>query len=174
MSSAPCQQQYAKFDLALVGYEAKLTDKLCLSGLHVDEPMVFNDFQDIGDPELRIGVGFKFALRDHEALVQVKAGRLRIKSGTFGRCVSCGLVLSQSRLEALPYAARCLACQKLEEDAEARHIASFPDPFGVDAWLKSQQAARLACDDERCVSSHKTSGKHTMSLTRHMCSLRPN
>ncbi|MES2190992.1 MAG: TraR/DksA C4-type zinc finger protein [Pseudomonadota bacterium] len=173
MSLALCPQQYAKFDHVLASYEEKLTGRLCLSGLHVDEPMVFSAFQDSGDSEPPIGEGLKFALRDRDALVQVKASRLRIKSGTFGRCVNCGLVLSQSRLEVLPYAARCLACQKLEEDAEARYIAGFPDPFGIDAWLESQ-AARPVRNDGRCESSHKSPGKNAVSLTRHMHSLRPN
>lgn len=39
----------------------------------------------------------------------------RIQSGVFGKCVSCGQSIHKKRLEALPTAKRCLACQKQHE-----------------------------------------------------------
>ena len=39
----------------------------------------------------------------------------RIKDGTFGECVSCHEELQQKRLEAVPWARHCIACQEKME-----------------------------------------------------------
>lgn len=39
----------------------------------------------------------------------------RVEEGTFGRCEDCGQALSRERLEAIPYARRCAACQLSDE-----------------------------------------------------------
>jgi len=41
----------------------------------------------------------------------------RIESGTFGSCAGCGKQIAEERLEALPYATRCIDCQRLAERA---------------------------------------------------------
>lgn len=55
------------------------------------------------------------ALRDkaEKELVLVDAALARIDAGTFGRCLRCGAEIPSGRLEALPWAAYCIACQKL-------------------------------------------------------------
>jgi RNA polymerase-binding protein DksA len=39
----------------------------------------------------------------------------RIDTGTFGACTSCGGQIPEARLEAMPYAARCIECQRKDE-----------------------------------------------------------
>jgi RNA polymerase-binding protein DksA len=39
----------------------------------------------------------------------------RIENGTFGMCGRCGKPISEERLEAIPYANRCIDCKRLEE-----------------------------------------------------------
>jgi RNA polymerase-binding protein DksA len=39
----------------------------------------------------------------------------RIENGTFGKCVRCGRQIAEERLEAIPYATRCIDCQRLAE-----------------------------------------------------------
>jgi RNA polymerase-binding protein DksA len=39
----------------------------------------------------------------------------RIAAGTFGTCARCGRPISVDRLEAIPYATRCIDCQRLAE-----------------------------------------------------------
>jgi DnaK suppressor protein len=55
------------------------------------------------------------ALRDqaqhHLALVQ--AALDRIDAGTYGTCQRCGSPIGAERLEALPWAAYCIDCQRL-------------------------------------------------------------
>ncbi len=41
----------------------------------------------------------------------------RIENGTFGTCSVCGKQIAEDRLEALPYATRCIDCQRLAERA---------------------------------------------------------
>ena len=54
------------------------------------------------------------ALRDRaEAqLALVDDALARVDAGTFGRCVRCGRPIAPDRLEALPWAARCIDCQR--------------------------------------------------------------
>ena len=55
------------------------------------------------------------ALRDRsdQQLVLVDEALARLDDGTFGRCVRCGQPIAAERLEALPWAARCIDCQRL-------------------------------------------------------------
>lgn len=58
------------------------------------------------------------ALRDRAEtqLVLVDEALGRFTSGTFGRCVRCGQAIARGRLEALPWAARCIDCQRLSRN----------------------------------------------------------
>ncbi len=55
------------------------------------------------------------ALRDRsdQQLVLVEEALARLDDGTFGICVRCGQPIASERLEALPWAARCIDCQRL-------------------------------------------------------------
>jgi RNA polymerase-binding transcription factor len=55
------------------------------------------------------------ALRDRaEAqLALVDAAVERLEAGTFGTCVRCGKPIAAARLEALPWAAYCIDCQRI-------------------------------------------------------------
>jgi DnaK suppressor protein len=57
----------------------------------------------------------ELALRDRadNQLVLVDEALARIAAGTFGACVRCGAAIGPERLEALPWAARCIDCQRL-------------------------------------------------------------
>ena len=41
----------------------------------------------------------------------------KIEEGTFGTCARCGKPIAQERLEAMPYATKCIDCKRLEERA---------------------------------------------------------
>jgi DnaK suppressor protein len=58
------------------------------------------------------------ALHDKMAkeLALVDAALARLDAGTFGTCLRCGNDIAPARLEALPWAAYCIACQKLVAD----------------------------------------------------------
>ena len=50
-------------------------------------------------------------------LVGIDEALDRIDNGTFGTCARCGKQIAEDRLEALPYATRCIDCQRLAERA---------------------------------------------------------
>src|SRR3954447_2120223 len=56
------------------------------------------------------------ALREKEEqhLEAVEAAIARMDAGTYGRCASCGQQIAAERLDALPWAAYCIECQRLE------------------------------------------------------------
>jgi DnaK suppressor protein len=55
------------------------------------------------------------ALRDHnrQHLAAVEAALARLDDGTYGDCVRCGRRIAPERLDALPWAAHCIECQRL-------------------------------------------------------------
>jgi DnaK suppressor protein len=54
------------------------------------------------------------ALRDRnqQHLAQVEAALERLVAGTYGACASCGRSIVPERLEAIPWAALCIDCQR--------------------------------------------------------------
>jgi DnaK suppressor protein len=55
------------------------------------------------------------ALRDRneQQLASVDAALARLDDGTYGRCIRCGRPIAPERLDALPWAAHCIDCQKI-------------------------------------------------------------
>ena len=47
-------------------------------------------------------------------VTEVNKALKRIKDGIYGICTNCGNSINPRRLEALPYAERCINCQRLE------------------------------------------------------------
>jgi DnaK suppressor protein len=54
------------------------------------------------------------ALRDHNNthLAAIDAALARLEDGTYGRCTSCHRAIPFERLEARPWAALCIDCQR--------------------------------------------------------------
>lgn len=61
---------------------------------------------EIEGEEILEGLG-KVAL---DEIAQIKSALTRIELGTYGTCVNCGEEISEARLNAVPYAARCIKC----------------------------------------------------------------
>jgi DnaK suppressor protein len=55
-----------------------------------------------------------------ETLVRIDAALVRLEAETYGRCVECDAEISDRRLRALPFAARCTVCEARREQDEAR------------------------------------------------------
>jgi DnaK suppressor protein len=55
------------------------------------------------------------ALREKDQLhfAAVEAALARLDAGTFGTCIRCGRPIAPERLEALPWAAHCIECQRI-------------------------------------------------------------
>jgi DnaK suppressor protein len=78
---------------------------------------------DIGDQSVGDALAdLSLALIDRhvQELREIDAVRARIKDGTLGTCVDCGLEIAFERLLAYPTAKRCLACQEQYEKTYAQ------------------------------------------------------
>ena len=54
---------------------------------------------------------------ERNAYDQIEAAIARIADGSFGLCETCGVQIPEARIEALPYAARCVSCASEEENS---------------------------------------------------------
>jgi DnaK suppressor protein len=50
--------------------------------------------------------------RSERALAEVEAALGRLEDGTYGRCTTCHREIPAERLEAIPWAAHCIDCQR--------------------------------------------------------------
>ncbi len=55
---------------------------------------------------------------DRQLLQMVEGALVRISEGVYGECVSCGNEINSKRLEAVPWARHCIACQEKLENGE--------------------------------------------------------
>jgi len=60
---------------------------------------------------------FLYSLTDAErgTLLQIDQALTRIDEGVFGSCQNCGTLMSEKRLNAVPWALHCVDCQELAE-----------------------------------------------------------
>jgi DnaK suppressor protein len=58
---------------------------------------------------------------EENALDQIAAAIERIENGGFGWCETCGAQIPKSRLDAIPYAARCVRCASQQEKEAVNH-----------------------------------------------------
>ena len=71
-----------------------------------------------------------------ESAVGIDAALRRLDAGQFGYCTECRREISERRLRAVPFAARCQGCeQRREEQRDPRSerragVSLFPDPSG--------------------------------------------
>jgi RNA polymerase-binding protein DksA len=62
--------------------------------------------------------------RDAAELRDIEAALTRLRQGSYGECVDCGVDIAPARLEAQPAAARCIECQSAYEGAQTNPPAS--------------------------------------------------
>ena len=101
--------EYKNKLLELRAYYTSRRDAIHIDTHHVEEP-VEKDFAE--QVVQRENDDVLEALDDEakQIVQQIDNALLRIKSGDFGICQSCGEDIPQARLEVLPYAAYCVSC----------------------------------------------------------------
>jgi DnaK suppressor protein len=83
---------------------------------HQDLVQVVRDQGDDALAELRESTVFTLIEMKHKELQSIEQALIRIDKGGYGRCKSCGGWIRPARLEVMPHAVRCRACQqKLEK-----------------------------------------------------------
>lgn len=79
----------------------------------VTEPQI--EFGDKAQAEAPAEVLARLDEQSREEWEAIQAALERIEAGTYGTCDACGKAMTAARLDAMPMARRCLACQKKSE-----------------------------------------------------------
>lgn len=66
------------------------------------------DFEEIAVDFLEAQQEQSLLVNEQALLAEVQAALKRIEEGSYGRCTTCGQPIPEKRLEALPWAARCI------------------------------------------------------------------
>jgi DnaK suppressor protein len=78
------------------------------------------DFEEIAVDFLEMQKEQSVLVNEQALLTEVEDALRRIENGSYGQCVDCGQTIPEKRLEALPWAARCI---KDEERLEQRNLS---------------------------------------------------
>lgn len=87
---------------------------------HRDLAGAVHDAADDSVADLLVDVNLKGMDRDARELAATAAALDRLARGEYGACVDCGSEIADARLEALPFAARCIECEERHERQHGR------------------------------------------------------
>jgi len=82
-----------------------------------------NHIADDGTEAFEQAVGVALQRKIETTLEQVERALNKLGDGTYGLCEACGARIDRARLEALPHARHCLACQSRTERKGARVVS---------------------------------------------------
>ena len=82
-----------------------------------EEETYDNHLADSATATLNREIDYSLEENSEHVLSGINEALDRIESGTFGSCARCGKQIGEERLEAIPYATRCIDCQRLAERA---------------------------------------------------------
>lgn len=71
---------------------------------------------DQGTDAMERELAFMFASKSGRLIYHVDEALLRIKDGSYGKCLNCGMQINKERLDAVPHARLCIACKSSEEE----------------------------------------------------------
>jgi RNA polymerase-binding protein DksA len=82
-----------------------------------EEETYDNHLADSATATLNREIDYTLEENSGHLLHAIDEALMRIEAGTFGTCGRCGKPIAEERLEAIPYANRCIDCKRLEERA---------------------------------------------------------
>ena len=103
---------------ALEGKKSKLLQLLQKSqsdGREIDSESEAMDIVDKASSSYTKEFMFSRSNQERLFIQAIEEALKRIEDGSFGECSNCGEIVNRKRLEAVPWAELCLACQELEE-----------------------------------------------------------
>jgi RNA polymerase-binding protein DksA len=80
-----------------------------------EEETYDNHLADSATATLNREIDYTLEENSEHVLSSIEQALQRIENGTFGSCARCGRQIAEERLEAIPYATRCIDCQRVAE-----------------------------------------------------------
>ena len=80
-----------------------------------EEETFDNHLADSATATLNREIDYTLEENAEHVLTAIESALQRIENGGFGTCGRCGKPIAEERLEAIPYANRCIDCKRLEE-----------------------------------------------------------
>jgi DnaK suppressor protein len=103
----------------------EITEKLGDAAM-VTEGLDHNaDAGDLSVANDTVTADFADARRDIEDYQAGHTALARLEAGDYGICLDCGLAIPSARMQAQPFAVRCVACQESRERAASLHRATL-------------------------------------------------
>jgi DnaK suppressor protein len=103
----------------------EITDKLGDAALVAERLDRNADSGDLSVADDTTSADFADARRDLEEYRAGQAALARLDAGHYGACIDCGEPISAPRLQAQPFAIRCIACQERRERAAGLHRSTM-------------------------------------------------
>jgi RNA polymerase-binding protein DksA len=107
-----------KIEKSLNNLKKEIIDNLVISNndfKDIVEGVEPKDMADIASDDIDRKMIEAIGAKELKRLKQIDSALTRVKQGKYGRCVKCGAVIPQDRLEAIPYALMCIKCKSAEE-----------------------------------------------------------
>jgi len=109
-------KQLQHFRLILEGWLSQLRDEMGKTVSYMqDEAANFPDPADRATQEEEFSLELRARDRERKLIKKIEKTLLKIDSGDFGYCDSCGVEIGIKRLEARPTADLCIDCKTLAE-----------------------------------------------------------
>ena len=80
-----------------------------------EEETYDNHLADSATATLNREIDYTLEENAEHVLTAIDEALQRIDEGTYGTCGRCGIPIAEERLDAIPYANRCIDCKRLEE-----------------------------------------------------------
>lgn len=97
------------------------------------------DTYDLASEERDREINFILSDRERAKVKQVDDALERLEEGTYGVCESCGLEISEERLQAMPFTRLCRDCQQ-DQEREAKAQRRYEDDRNTYRKLGSTDA----------------------------------
>lgn len=75
---------------------------------------------DAADVDAQDDVSLALIELQSETSTRIDEALSRLASGTYGHCQACGEEIAEARLQALPFAVRCMSCEEERETSRRR------------------------------------------------------
>jgi DnaK suppressor protein len=95
------------------------------------------DTADHSNAELQQEIDISLVEMRSEALQRINEALTRLSDGVYGQCAECGDEISPARLEAVPFAVRCLDCERVHERNMGQRRRASQEDFVLFKWLDS-------------------------------------